>query len=384
MAKPIFLDNNATTPIDPRVCDVMDRVARSYFGNPASSTHTYGWQADTLVTIAREHCASLINSSEEEIIFTSGATESNNIALFGSILPFLEQGKRPRVLSVQTEHKSIIDPLSELSRLGVDVELLRVEKDGSISIEQFTQALKTPTTLVSAMLANNEIGTIHDIQALSKIAKQTNTLFHCDATQALGKIPVDVKTLDVDFISFSAHKLYGPKGVGALFGKKQSLKNLKPFIFGGGHEQGLRAGTLNTIGIAGFGEACRLSKEEFEANAKHLRSLSKKMLSNLLNKISEVTLHGPLEKRLPGSLNLFLKNVDSATLIGELQTKVAISKSSACSSKEKAGSHVLRALNVAEEALYSSIRIGIGKFTTEEEIERACELISEAVNKIRR
>lgn len=364
----------------------MVRVLSNHFGNPASNTHSYGWYAEELVQIAREQVAALIAASPEEIIFTSSATEAINTAIFG-----LSRGLKSKcppkdfhVVSAITEHKATLDCLEVLQKEGHPVTLLPVTSDGSLQSETLRLALQGNTRLVTFMHANNEIGTIHDIATLTEITKGHKSILHCDAAQSLGKIPVDVKALGVDLMSFSGHKIYGPKGVGVLYVRGgPNRQSIAPLIYGGGHEQGLRSGTLNVPGIVGIGKACELIKEEFSSTVAHITKLTATLLEGLREKIPDVELNGQELQRLPGNLNLFIPQVASSALIGELSSKLAFSTTSACTSGSKAPSYVLEALGFPEARRKSSIRIGIGKFNTDSEIQLAISFLVEAVNKLR-
>lgn len=383
---PIYLDNNATTSVAPEVLEAMLPAFTQHFGNPASKTHSFGWYAEELVEIAREQVADLIGATRDEIVFTSGATESDNLAIKGVAFAQRDELKeRPfHLLCVKTEHRAVLDPIQELSNFGFQGEFLDVNSEGELSPEIFEKALLPQTLLASVMLANNEIGVVHDIQGLTEITKNRNILFHCDATQALGKIPVNVKELGVDLLSLSAHKLYGPKGVGALYVRRASPKLvLEPLFHGGGHEQGLRSGTLNVPAIVGLGKACSIAKERLEEDRKLLASLTEMLLVGLQAKLSGVLINGPLKNRLPGNLNLALEGIDNVSLVGAISPKLALSVSSACTSQMRKASHVLQALGFEESRWHSSIRIGLGRFTTEEEVNFAIDVLVEAVNKLR-
>jgi cysteine desulfurase len=384
MKLPVYLDNNATTPIDPRVLEAMLPVLSTHFGNPSSTTHPYGWHAEELVQIAREEVAALINARPDEIVFTSGATEANNLAIKGFVKAALNNSETPRVVSVTTEHKSVLDPLKSLDKQGVAVALLQVAADGMLDLAAFQKALLPGALMTCVMLANNEIGVIQDIRALVSTARNAHSCFFCDATQAVGKIPVDVNDLGVDLLSLSAHKIYGPKGAGALYIRKKSPRLcLAPLLEGGGHEQGYRSGTLNVAGIVGFGRACRIAQAELEQDAAHLSRLGAIFLEELTGRLPGVEINGSRKTRIPGNLNLALEQVNNARLVAMVNTKVAFSLSSACQSASSAPSHVLQALGINSEHAQESIRIGIGRFNTEEEILFAARTIVEACGKIR-
>ena len=387
MPSPIYLDNNATTPLDPRVLEAMLPVFREHFGNPASQTHSYGWYADELVEIAREQVASLIGAQTEEIVFTSGATESNNLAIQGVARANM-QGRADlsqcSFISVATEHRAILDPLEHLAKQGASVLILDVDSEGNLDSDSYHNATDHKTCLSTVMLANNEIGVIHDVATLATFKRKDTHFFHCDATQAAGKIPVDVAQLGVDLLSLSAHKLYGPKGVGALYIRRGiSTESLSALQLGGNHEQGFRSGTLNVAGIVGFGKACELAQNELDADSTKMDLLAKQLLQQISNKVSGIELNGNTRNRIPGNLNIAIEGTDSVRLIGLLQTKLALSASSACQSASKIPSHVLAALGLPIQRQRSSIRIGIGRFTTEEEVECAGEILVGAIEKIR-
>lgn len=374
---PIYLDNNATTPVDSRVIASMVETLGKNFGNPSSSTHPFGWYAAELIKIARENVASLINAKTDEIIFTSGATEANNLGIFGLINSL---NNKPHVITVSSEHKSILDPLKYLES-KIELTELKVNEEGALNLNDLKNSLRNDTALVCVMLANNEIGNIHPLKEITKLVRNTNAILLCDATQAVGKIPVDVKNLDVDLLSLSAHKFYGPKGIGTLYVRKNSVK-LEPLLFGGGHERGLRSGTLNVPGIVALGKAAEIAKSELRSHSQHLKDLSSYFLELFSKETPDFKLNGPSENRLPGNLNISFAGIDNARLIGAIQTKVAISASSACQSAAAIPSHVLNALGFDIKRQKSSIRIGIGKFNTKEEIEEAVKIICSSIKKL--
>ncbi len=377
----IYLDNNATTCIAPSVVEVMHAVLRDHYGNPASNTHPQGWHAQEIVEIAREHVAALIGATPGEIIFTSGATESNNLAIKG--IAFTRGLEETKILSCCTEHRSVLDPIVSLERSGAQSSLLEVNSRGEIDREEFKDRVASlGPTLISLMLANNEIGTVHPIATLSR--DREGAFFHCDATQALGKIPVNVDELGVDMLSISAHKVYGPKGVGALYVRKKNLRMpLTPLIDGGGHEEGLRSGTLNVPGIVGFGEACRLALSHINSEGEQLRKRAQLLLELLQSRIPGIHINGPESGRLPGNLNIAIDRVSANRLIGKINTKLSISSSSACSSASPEPSHVLSSLGFARSRQVNSIRLGVGRFTSEEELIKAAEILAKAVADIR-
>ncbi len=383
-ASPIYLDNNATTPLDPRVLEEMIPVLNNHFGNPSSATHAYGWHAAELVKIARERVAALIGCTPEELVFTSGATEAINLALFGVVRSSLRRGSQGavRVLSAATEHRATLDPLDQLRREGAEVDLLPVDHEGHIDADEYeAQLLKRPA-LVSLMLANNEIGTVNPIAQYSKSAVAQGALFHCDAAQAAGKLPVDVQRLGADLVSLSAHKMYGPKGVGALYVRRSCRHLLEPLLLGGGQEGGFRAGTLNVAGIVGMGKAAELAKAELVRDSERMVELGRCFLATLQNECGEVALNGPVQERLPGNLNIRFENLDSALLLSAVQKSLAISVGSACQSASKMTSHVLQSIGLSASQQRSSIRIGIGRMTTMEEIDRAAKILGAAVKSL--
>ncbi len=382
MDYPIYLDNNATTPLDPQVMDAMERVLRDHFGNPSSHTHVHGWYAEELVKIARERVAALVNCLPEEIVFTSGATEANNLALQGALTTPLLKGP-VTVVTARTEHKSVLDTLAHLEKRGLRVSYLNLSTDGSVDYT-LNSALQNGTPfLISTMVANNEIGVLHNLTEIFKHFGGENTLLHSDGTQALGKLPIDLKKLPVSSMSFSAHKLYGPKGVGALFVRANVRHKIESMIHGGNHEFGLRAGTLNVPGIVGFGKACEIAARTFTEDAKRLNSFCETLLLALSAKVPGVIVNGPETNRLPGNLNISFSGVDNARLIGEISSKLSISTSSACTSALKVPSYVLAALGLPLERQSSAIRIGVGRFNTEKDITDAVEIIASAINSIR-
>ena len=384
MRYPVFLDNNSTTPVDPEVIQEILRVLEKHPGNPSSSTHSYGWFAQGLVEKAREQVSALLGAKPEEIVFTSGATEANNLALKG----FFTKEKAGLLLTTELEHSAVFDPILKLESEGIEIVFLKLDKDGSILLEEFQNTLEkfkadNRPKLISLMLANNEIGVIHNLERLFSLAKEAGFITHSDATQALGKLCIDVSTLYTDLLSISAHKVYGPKGVGALYAR-QGIK-LSPLLLGGGHEAGLRSGTLNVAGIVGFGKACELAQKNLESEPPRLRDLGKKLFEELKEKIPELNLNGPIdfEKRLPGNLNFCLKGCSASTLMREVSSDIAISAGSACQSSEGKPSRILKALGLSDLEASSSIRIGIGRFNTEEDIKRAADVLVAAYKKLR-
>lgn len=378
----IYLDNNATTALDPEVLAEMLPVFAEHYGNPASKTHAYGWYAEELVNLARERVAALINAQPEEIIFTSGATESINLAIKGLAE---NQTAKSKVISAKSEHRASLDTFEHLEKKGFVTHYLPLTSKGEINLDDLSAALDQQTFLVSLMLANNEIGTLHKISELVKLCKDRGVVFHCDATQALGKIKVDVKELAVDLLSISAHKIYCPKGIGALYiRQKSSAARLQAQIHGGGHENGFRSGTLNVPAIVGFGKACEIANNRLAIDANHLKNLSELFYRNLSAKIPDISLNGPeLKERLPGNLNLKIAGIDNKKLLAKTNAKIAYSLSSACTSAQKKPSHVLSAIGLNKEEQEESIRIGIGRFNTEDEIVKAVEILASAIDQIR-
>jgi cysteine desulfurase len=390
---PIYLDNHATTRVDPRVVAAMLPYFSEHYGNAASVTHEFGKTAQAAVDSARETIARAIHAEPREIIFTSGATESNNLALFGVAERERRRGKH--IVSVLTEHKAVLDPLRRLERQGFEITLLPVASQdqpdaGAIDLAQLTAALREDTCLVSVMLANNEIGILQPIAEIGQLCRARGILLHCDATQAVGKMPVDVATLQVDLLSFSAHKMYGPKGIGALYVKRRSPQvRLEPRVWGGGHEQGLRSGTLNVPGIVGLATALELCLAELESERERLARLRWQLWTGLQQAVPNLQLNGPeftaesTRWRLPGNLNFRLGDIDGQTLLLNLP-ELALSSGAACSSVTPEPSHVLRALGLSEDQCRSSLRFGLGRFTTSEEIEASVHILSETIFRLRK
>lgn len=377
---PIYLDSNATTPMDPRVFEAMRPYFLEDFGNAASKNHSFGWKAEEAVDYAREQVAKLVGASEKEIIFTSGATESNNLAIKGVYEMYAAKGNH--IITVSTEHKAVLDTCKHLEKLGAEVTYLSVGSDGLISAEEIEAAIKSNTILVSVMFANNELGVIQPIEAIGKVCKSKGVLFHTDATQAVGKVSVDVMRDNIDLMSFTAHKMYGPKGVGALYVRRKNPRvKVTAQIDGGGHERGMRSGTLNVPGIVGFGKACEIALQEMEADAKRLGGMRDK-LENALLKLEESYVNGSVEHRLPHTCNISFKYVEGEGLMMGIKD-IAVSSGSACTSASLEPSYVLKSLGLDDELAHSSLRFGLSKFTTEEEIDYTINLVSEAVNKLR-
>ena len=379
MQLPIYLDYAATTPVDPRVVDKMVPYLREHFGNPASRSHAYGWEAEQAVEEAREQVARLVNADAREIIWTSGATESSNLAIKGAAHFYKDKGRH--LVTVKTEHKATLDAMRELEREGYEVTYLDVRDDGLLDLEAFKAALRPDTILVSVMFVNNEIGVIQDIAAIGEICRGRAIVFHCDAAQATGKVVIDLAQLKVDLMSFSAHKTYGPKGIGALYVRRKPRVRLEAQMHGGGHERGLRSGTLPTHQIVGMGEAFRIAREEMGAESERIRMLRDRLLKGL-SEIEEVYVNGDLERRVPHNLNMSFNYVEGESLIMAIKD-IAVSSGSACTSASLEPSYVLRALGRSDELAHSSIRFSIGRFTTVEEIDFAVDLIKRKVGKLR-
>lgn len=378
--RPLYLDMQATSPVDPRVIDAMLPFYLSRYGNPHSRTHLYGWESDHAVEAAREQVAALIGASPKEIVFTSGATESNNISIKG-VMHFYKDKKR-HVITTQTEHKCVLDSSRHLQQEGFDVTYLPVGKDGIVDLDKLEAAIRPDTGLVSVMAVNNEIGVIQPMEEIGKICKQRNVPFHTDAAQALGKIPIDVEKWNVSLMSLSGHKIYGPKGVGALYMRRRPRIRVEPQMNGGGQERGIRSGTVPTPLVVGFGAACEVAMKEMEYDDQRIRALQERLLKGIREKLDEVVVNGSMERRYAGNLNLSFAYVEGESLLMGLK-EVAVSSGSACTSASLEPSYVLRALGVEEDMAHTSIRFGIGRFTTEEEIDRAIELTVSQVQKLR-
>ncbi len=378
---PIYMDNHATTPVDPRVLEAMLPYFTTQFGNAASRNHSFGWEAEKAVEHARAQIASLIGATAKEIIFTSGATESDNLALKGVAEMYREKGNH--IITMAIEHKAVLDTCKRLQKHGYAVTYLPVNREGLLDLDDLRRAITPKTILISVMHANNEIGVLQSIAEIGKIAKEHGVLFHSDATQAVGKIPFDVQQGNVDLASLSAHKMYGPKGVGALYVRRRNPRvQLTPIIDGGGHERGMRSGTLNVPGIVGFGKACELAAAEMASEAARLRRLRDKLRHGLLSQLDEVYVNGSLEHRLPHNLNLNFAYVEGESLLMGI-TDVALSSGSACTSATLEPSYVLKALGVSEDLAHTSIRFGLGRFNTEEEVDYVIERVTEAVKRLR-
>ena len=376
---PIYMDYSATTPTDPRVVEKMIPYLTEKFGNPASRSHAYGWDAEKAVDLAREQVAALVNADPREIVWTSGATESNNLAIKGAAQFY--KGKGKHIITMLTEHKAVLDTVRELERLGFEATFLAPEPNGLLDLEKFKAAIRPDTILASIMYVNNEIGVIQDIAAIGEICREKGIIFHVDAAQATGKVVIDLQKLKVDLMSFSAHKTYGPKGIGALYVRRKPRVRLEAQMNGGGHERGLRSGTLATHQIVGMGEAFRLAKEELAAGDSHVRRLRDRLLKGL-SEIEETYVNGDLEHRVPHNLNISFNFVEGESLIMAIKD-IAVSSGSACTSASLEPSYVLRALGRNDELAHSSIRFTLGRFTTEEEVDYAIDLLKRKINKLR-
>lgn len=364
---PVYLDNNATTQVDPRVLEAMLPYFTERYGNAASRNHSFGWQAEEAVDQAREQVAGLIGANAREIVFTSGATESNNLALKGVAAMYRDRGNH--LVTAVTEHKAVLDPLRRLEREGFAVTFLPVDQHGRVSPEQVAEALTDRTVLVSIMTANNEIGTLQPVRAIGRLCKESGVLFHTDATQAVGKVPVDVEEMGADLLSLSAHKMYGPKGVGALYVRRRDPRvRLEPLLDGGGHERGLRSGTLNVPGIVGLGKACELCRDEMPAEAERLTRMRDRLQVGIQEQLEDVSLNGHPTERLPGTLNLSFAYIEGEALLMGLKD-VAVSSGSACTSASVEPSYVLRALGVSDDLAHGSLRFGLGRYNTEAEVD---------------
>ncbi len=378
---PVYMDCQATTPVDPRVVETMVPFFTQKFGNPASRQHAFGWEAEAAVEHARALIAASLHADPREVVFTGGATESNNMAIKGVAEAMRQKGTH--IITVQTEHKSVLDVCKRLERYGYKVTYLAVDAEGIVDPARIEAAITPQTILVSVMTANNEIGTLQDIAAIGRICRGRGVTFHSDATQALGKIPLDTSQLNVDLLSFSSHKVYGPKGVGALYIRNANPRvQMTPLTDGGGQEHGIRAGTLNVPGIVGFGRAVQIATQEMESESKRVRALRDRLWVRLNERVERVVMNGHPAKRLPTNLNISILGVDNNALMMSMKD-VAMSTGSACSTSSPDASHVLRALQIGRERERSAIRLGIGRFTTEEEIDFVVNRLAETVAKLR-
>ncbi len=381
MKFPIYMDNHSTTPMDPRVLEAMLPYFIEKFGNAASRNHQFGWEAEEAVENARKQIARLIHCDAKEIVFTSGATESDNLALKGATEMYKEKGDH--VITCATEHRAVLDTCKALEKRGIKVTYLPVEKDGRVNPDEVRKAITDKTILISIMLANNEIGTIHPIAEIGKIAKEKGILLHCDATQGVGKIPVDVEALKVDLMSFTSHKIYGPKGVGALYVRKKGPRvRLVPQIDGGGHERGMRSGTLPVPLIIGFGKACELCEQDMPVESKRIAAMRDRLQTQIMKDLDECYLNGHQTERLPHNLNISFAYVEGEALLMGVK-EIALSSGSACTSATLGPSYVLRALGVGSDLAHSSIRFGLGRFTTDEEVDYTAKRMVEAVTRLR-
>lgn len=376
---PIYLDYSATTPVDPRVAEKMIPYLTEQYGNPASRSHPYGWTAEKAVENAREEVAKLVNADPREIVWTSGATESDNLAIKGAANFYSDKGKH--IITLATEHKAVIDPVRELERQGFEATFLEPNDDGLVDIEAFKAAIRPDTVLASVMLVNNEIGVIQDIEAIGHICRENGVIFHVDAAQATGKVDIDLATLPVDLMSFSAHKTYGPKGIGALYVRRKPRIRIEAQMHGGGHERGMRSGTLAPHQIVGMGEAFRIARLEMAEENARIRTLHDRLL-NGLQKIEETYVNGDLTKRVPHNLNISFNYVEGESLIMAIKG-IAVSSGSACTSASLEPSYVLRALGRTDELAHSSIRFSIGRFTTEADVDYTIDLLAEKIGKLR-
>ena len=381
MRKPVYLDYHATTPVDPRVLEAMLPFFGPKFGNAASRGHRFGWEAEKAVDLARRRVAELAGAAPREIVFTSGATESDNLAIKGVMEAYRSKGSH--LVTMATEHRAVLDPIRRLQQSGTEASILAPGRDGLLDLDLLRAAIRPDTVLVSVMAANNEIGVIQPFREIGAICRETGVLFHCDAAQAFGKIAVDVNEDNIDLMSLSAYKMYGPKGVGALYVRRRNPRVLLPAqMDGGGHEFGMRSGTLNVPGIVGFGEACAICAREMEREADRVRALRDRLKARLESALDGTAVNGSMEHRLPGNLNMSFAGVDAEALLLSLPG-VALSTGSACSSASVEPSHVLRALGIGEQSARSSVRFGLGRFNTEDEVDDAACQVIEAVRKLR-
>ena len=379
MKLPIYLDYSATTPVDPRVAEKLIPYLTEHFGNPASRSHAYGWEAEKAVEEARAHVAALLNADPREIVWTSGATEGNNLAIKGAAQ--FHKGRGRHIITQKTEHKAVLDTFRELERQGFEATYLEVEENGIVSLEKFKAAIRPDTIVASIMFVNNEIGVIQPVAQIGEICRSKGIVFHCDAVQAAGKLEIDMQALKADLLTITAHKMYGPKGIGALYIRRKPRVRIEAQIHGGGHERGMRSGTLPTHQIAGFGEAARLAKLEMATDNERIRGLRDRLLSGIMD-LEEVYINGDLERRIAGNLNVSFNFVEGESLIMAIKD-IAVSSGSACTSASLEPSYVLRALGRSDELAHSSIRMTLGKYTTAEEIDFAIDLLKRKVYKLR-
>jgi len=378
---PIYLDNQATTPVDPRVLDEMLPYLKEKFGNAASLNHSFGWTAGQAVDLARERIAKLIGASAKEIVFTSGATESDNLAIKGIAEAYREKGDH--MITAVTEHKAVLDTCKHLEKTGYRVTYLPVQKDGLIDLDELKHAIDDKTILVSIMAANNEIGTLQPIAVIGQICRERGVFFHTDAAQAVGKMPIDVEKQNIDLLSIAGHKLYAPKGVGALYVRRKNPQvKISALMDGGGHERGMRSGTLNVPGIVALGKACAIAQEEMLKESCHLAGRRNRLRDRILSRLDDVKINGSMEQRLPGNLNLSFPGVDGESLMMALND-IALSSGSACTTAALTASHVLRAIGVSDDLAHSTIRFGIGRFNTDAEIDYVADRVVETVQRLR-
>jgi cysteine desulfurase len=381
MKLPIYMDNHATTPVDPRVFEAMRPYLTNIFGNSASRNHSFGWEAEEATEKARKQVASLIGATSKEIVFTSGATESDNLALKGVAEMYAEKGNH--IITAATEHKAILDTCKRLEKHGTRVTYLPVQQNGLVDLDQLKAAITDKTVLISIMHANNEIGVLQPIREIGRIARERGVLLHTDGTQAVGKVPVNVLDDNIDLMSISAHKMYGPKGVGALYVRRRNPRvQLTAQMDGGGHERGMRSGTLNVPGIVGLGEACALAQAEMPAEMKRMAFMRDKLKDRLMNSLDEVYINGTMEHRLPNNLNISFAYVEGESLLMGIN-EIAVSSGSACTSATLEPSYVLKALGAGDDLAHSSIRFGLGRFNTEEEVDYVAGKVIEVVKKLR-
>jgi cysteine desulfurase len=379
MKLPVYLDYSATTPVDPRVAEKMIPYLTEFFGNAASRSHAFGWKAEEAVEQARSHVAALINADPKEIVWTSGATEGNNLAIKGAAHFYKTKGKH--IITQKTEHKAVLDTCRDLERQGFEVTYLDVEQNGIVSLAKFEAAIRPDTILASIMMVNNEIGVIQPVGQIAEICKKKGVIYHCDAVQAGGRIEIDMQKFKADLLTLTAHKMYGPKGIGALYVRRKPRVRIEAQIHGGGHERGFRSGTLATHQIVGFGEAARLAKQEMATENERIRALRDRLLNGIQD-IEEAYVNGDLERRIPHNVNVSFNFVEGESLIMAVKD-LAVSSGSACTSASLEPSYVLRALGRSDELAHSSIRFTLGRFTTEEEIDYAVNLIKKKVAKLR-
>jgi cysteine desulfurase len=378
---PIYMDNHSTTPMDPRVLEEMLPYFVEKFGNAASRNHSFGWAAEEGVETARERIAKLVGATAKEIIFTSGATESDNLAIKGVAETHREKGNH--IITAATEHKAVLDSCKRLEKYGYRVTYLPVQKDGLVDLDDLRRAMDDKTILVTIMSANNEIGVLQPIEEIGKLCRERGVIFHTDAAQSIGKVPMDVNKKNIDLMSIAGHKLYGPKGVGALYVRRKNPRvQISAIIDGGGHERGMRSGTLNVPGIVGLGKACAIAQEEMLKESCHLAGKRNRLRDRILSGLGEVSINGSMEQRLPGNLNLSFANVDGESLMMSLND-IALSSGSACTTAAIEPSHVLRAIGISDDLAHSSIRFGIGRFNTEAEVDYVADRVVETVTRLR-